>query len=120
MQERGGELVASVWDVPDWMALNPEAKRALILDPKLYPEVVESMAAWLVRARDEYGVTVDYVSFNEATLGVNVRLAPDDVAAIVALAGPRFEELNLETRWLALCLRGTVFCLGSGNVFVPQ
>jgi hypothetical protein len=43
---------------------------------------------------------VAYVSFNEADLGVNVRLSSEQVGALVALAGPRFAALGLETRWL--------------------
>ena len=99
-QERGGALTASAWDVPDWMVVDPEFDRSRELDPELYPEVVETIAAWLLRARDDYGVAVDYVSFNEATLGVNIQLTPDQYVALIAQAGPRFEELGLTTKWL--------------------
>lgn len=92
--------IASTWDVPDWMVTNPRDDRERKLDPALYPEVVESLAAWLVHARDAYGVEVAYVSFNEATLGVNVRLSPQEYIDLIKVAGPRFAALDLPTRWL--------------------
>jgi O-glycosyl hydrolase len=97
---RGFTLVASAWDVPGWMVENPDDERGRRLDPALYPEVIESIAAWLLRARDEYGAAVAYVSFNEADIGVNVALKPQEVQALIAQAGPRFAELGLETQWL--------------------
>jgi hypothetical protein len=45
-------------------------------------------------------VEVAYISFNEANLGINVLLNPQDVIALVKLAGPRFAELGLKTKWL--------------------
>lgn len=103
MQElstRGVTLVASSWAVPDWLVENPEADRQQRIKEGLEPEAIEMIAAWLLTARDEYGVEVAYVSFNEADYGVNVRLTPEEYGAIVAEAGPRFAELGLETRWL--------------------
>ena len=100
MQERGGAIVASTWDLPDWMVVDPTVDSPREPDPELYPEVVETIAAWLLHAQEAYGVTVDYVSFNEATLGINIVLTPDQYAALIGLAGPRFEALGLTTKWL--------------------
>jgi len=103
MQElsaRGVTLVATSWAVPDWLVDNPEVDRQQRIKEGLGSEAIEMIAAWLLTARDEYGVEVAYVSFNEADLGVNVRLTPEEHGALVAEAGPRFAELGLETRWL--------------------
>jgi hypothetical protein len=97
---RGVPLIATSWAVPDWLVENPEADRQQRIKQGLTPEVIELIAAWLLAARDEYGVKVAYVSFNEADLGVDVRLAPDEYGALIAEAGPCFAELGLETRWL--------------------
>ena len=116
MQERAGTgpVIASIWDVPDWMVTNPHAERERRLDPDLYPEVVETIAAWLLHARDTHGVTIAYVSFNEATLGVNVRLNPDEAADLISIAGPRFEDLGLSTKWLL----GDCHNMGSCGLYV--
>ncbi len=93
-------LIASIWYVPDWMVSNPEFDRARSISDEMIPEVIESIAAWLLYAREEYGVEVEYVSFNEANLGVNVLLSGDAYAQLIIQAGERFAELGLETRWL--------------------
>jgi O-glycosyl hydrolase len=100
MSARGVTLIASSWAVPDWLVENPEAVRQQEIKVGLVSEAIEMIAAWLLTARDEYGIEVAYVSFNEADYGVNVRLSPKEYGALVAAAGPRFAELGLKTRWL--------------------
>ncbi len=100
LKERGVELTASIWEVPDWLVEDPAVSSARLIPRPMYPEAIESIAAWLLRARQEYGAEVDYVSFNEANLGVDILLTPQDVVALVKLAGPRFAELGLKTKWL--------------------
>lgn len=103
MQEvypQGVEIVASVWRVPEWMVENPENESQQVIPRELYPEVIESLAAWLLRARDVYHVKVSYLSFNEANLGINVLFSPEDAVEMIRQGGKRFKELGLETRWL--------------------
>jgi O-glycosyl hydrolase len=97
---RGVTLIASAWAVPDWLVENPEAERQQRIREGLVPEAIEMIAAWLLVARDTYGVQVAYVSFNEADYGVNVKLTAEEYGALIAQAGPRFAELGLETQWL--------------------
>ncbi len=52
------------------------------------------------RARDKYGVTVDYFSFNEPDIGVNFKFSPAEMAAFIRQAGPRFRALGLKTKFL--------------------
>lgn len=93
-------LIASIWTVPDWMVVNPAEERKRVLNPNRYPDVVESIAQWLLRARSDYGAKIDYVSFNEANIGINVLLTSEEQIQLIRLAGKRFEELGLSTRWL--------------------
>lgn len=96
----GAEIIFTAWDVPDWMVSNPVNERGRIIPPENRPELVESIAAFLVHARDVYGVEVDYISFNEPDIGVNVSLSPQELITIIRQAGARFTELGLKTRWL--------------------
>jgi hypothetical protein len=100
MHQRGVLLVATAWDIPDWLAFNPDIDRNKYLPPERYPEAVESLAQWLLTARDVYGVEVDYISFNETDVGANVSMSGREYADFVAAARPRFAELGLKTRWL--------------------
>lgn len=97
---RGTELTASIWDVPDWMVSNPGAERERRIPPALWPELAESMAVWLLTARDVYGADVHFVSFNEADIGVNVGLESAEHARLIAEVGSRLVARGLRARWL--------------------
>lgn len=97
---RGVDITATIWRVPDWLVENPQDESPRTISHAMYPEAIESIAAWLLQARDMYGVEVDYVSFNEANLGVTVLLSPEDYVEMIRLGGKRFAELGLKTKWL--------------------
>jgi hypothetical protein len=99
-QAQGVELTASIWRVPDWLVDEPEVESPRVITRTMYTEAVESIAAWLLHAKDIYGVEVDYVSFNEANLGVTVLLSSEDYVEMIRLSGARFAELGLKTKWL--------------------
>jgi hypothetical protein len=109
--QRGIPIVGSVFDVPDWAVSNPSNDRQRLIPSSLYDEVVESIAAFLIRARDVYGVTIPYVSFNEPNLGVDVRFTPSELADFILHAGPRFSSLGLPTKWLGADTSTAVDCL---------
>ncbi len=94
------QIVASVWRVPGWMVENPDESSGQVIPRELYPEAVEAITAWLARARDVYGAEVDYISFNEANLGVNVLLTPEDYVEMIRQASARFAGESIQTKWL--------------------
>ena len=100
LKENDIEVTASVWRVPGWLVENPQDESARTIPWDMYPEAIESIAAWLLHARDRYGVEVDFVSSNEANLGVTVLLTPEDYIEMIRTGGKRFEELGLKTKWL--------------------
>jgi O-glycosyl hydrolase len=99
---RGISVTASVWDAPNWMISNPTATRNRVVPQTLWPELVESIAAFLKRARDTFGVSVDYLSFNESDGGSNLKFSATDQAAFIAQAGPKFAQLGVgyTPKWL--------------------
>jgi hypothetical protein len=109
-------VAASVWKVADWMVSNPESEEHRSLQQEKYAKVVDAMGAWLVRAKEEYGVEVDYVSFNEADIGITVSLTPSEVVALIREGGPRLESLGLKTRWLL----GDTSSAGSFTAYTPR
>jgi hypothetical protein len=100
LQTRGTEIIVTTWDLPDWVVSDPNKQTNRFVPYENHPEVVEMIAAWLVRARDEYGVEPAYVSFNEPDVGAYVTLAPFEAAMLIEQAGERFDELGLKTKWL--------------------
>jgi len=93
-------FVASIWQVADWMAGNPSTYKNRRIPPERYADLADSIAHWLLYAREKYGVEVPYVSFNEANGGINILLKPEEYVAFIKVAGARFTELGLNTRWL--------------------
>ena len=97
LYNNGAHLIASIWDVPNWMAA-PNGPR--VIPRALWPQVIEGIAQFLVTARDTYGVTVDDLSFNEPNGCVYVCFSSTDYADFIAQAGQRFDQLTLHPKWL--------------------
>jgi hypothetical protein len=110
-KDKGVEITASIWRVPDWLVENPQEESPRIIARNMFPEAIESIAAWLLHARDQYGVEVSYVSFNEANLGVTVLLTPENYVEMIREGGKRFAELGLDTKWLLGDCSSTGGCL---------
>jgi O-glycosyl hydrolase len=99
-RNRGIPAVASIWNVPHWMVQNPEAENDRVVPQSMYDEAIESIAAYLIHARDRYGVTIPYISFNEVEIGWRVVFSSSDMADFIKKAGARFAELGLSVKWL--------------------
>ena len=96
----GAVFIASIWNVPDWMVQNPTSQSRRVIPRETYPEAIESIQAWLTTAREVYGVEVDYVSFNEPNIGVNVNLTSLDAVEFIGQSGARFADSGLKAKWL--------------------
>ena len=97
----GMEIVVSAWLAPYWaMQPNPDRPGRYVISERMHPEGAESILAWCLYARDQYGVIVDYVSFNEADAGISVQLPAYDYRALIEHSGPRFKAAGLPTLWL--------------------
>lgn len=110
-QAREMEIIATIWEVPDWMVFDPTSERARWIPPTMYAEAVESIATWLIHARDTYGVEVDYISFNEPILGVSTALTSQEQRQLIKQSGARFDQLGLATKWLLGDCAGIGSCL---------
>lgn len=93
-------IVGTVWEGPTWLLGGAREQQGRRLAPEKYADCAEAIARFLVTARDTYGVTVDYFSFNEPDYGVNFLFTPAEMANFIRQAGPRFRALGLKTRFL--------------------
>ena len=100
LQSRGTEIIASSWDLPDWLVSDPSKGNQRFVPYENYPEMVETIVAWLLMARDDYGVEPDFVSFNEPDVGAYISIAPFEAIMLIEQAGKRFDELGIKTKWL--------------------
>lgn len=100
-KSRNIPIAAAVWNVPDWMVSNPGNTSQRVIPADKYDEAIESIAAYLLYARDQYGVEIQYVSFNEADGGYQIIFSSAQMASFIKKAGARFSALGINTKWLA-------------------
>jgi O-glycosyl hydrolase len=103
IQGMGIPYVISIWQVPGWAVAEPEEspfrERHRIAVAK-WDELVESIGSYLSYARQKYGVEPDLFSFNEANIGINVLLTPEEHRDAIKSLGRRFAQLGLKTKLL--------------------
>lgn len=101
-QAQGKNISAAVFNAPNWMVTSATVTRynQRVLRPEMYTELIESMAAFLKKAKDTYGVTIKTVSINEADGGYRVLLSASQYANLVKLGGAKFASLGLTTKWV--------------------
>ncbi len=70
-------------------------------------DMAESICTYLVRARDEYGVEVQYVSVNEPSVavetgygGYNIGLSAEEQATLIDWSSRLFARHGLKTKWI--------------------
>ena len=105
LENQGLQTWLAIWDVGDWLVENPAAGHARRI--RDMDEFVEAISAYLLRAREEYGVEPVYVSVNEPTIaaengwgGYDLALSAEEQIELIEKGGSRFEELELSTKWL--------------------
>src|ERR1019366_5681794 len=104
LQDKGIPFVASVWAIPEWAYTDPgpaprRANRRHIAPDKM-EELVNSIVSYLRYARQQYGAEPDLFSFNEANIGVDVLLTPEEHRDMIKRLGAAFETAGLKTRLL--------------------
>ena len=93
-------IIVSVWDVPNELVVDPSKKQQRVVKPEAYDEVIDMLVAFLVKAKTDYGVDVDYFSFNESDGGWQVQFSPQATIAFIHQAMARFKAAGLKTKFL--------------------
>lgn len=90
----------SVWRVADELVSNPENSSQRRIKPDKYEELIDQIEAFLLTAKNKYGVEADYFSFNESDGGYQVIFSPEETIAFFKMAGERFRKAGLKTKFL--------------------
>lgn len=93
-------FTVSVWRVPNEIVDKPERRDKRRIKPEYYAEVIDMLEAFLVEAKNKYGVEVDYFSFNESDGGYMTIFSPQETIAFFKMAGERFRKAGLKTKFL--------------------
>lgn len=102
MKEEFGvsNFTVSVWRVADELVENPERDNKRRIKEDKYGEVIDMILAFLLKAKNDYGVEVDYFSFNESDGGYMTIFSPEETIRFFKMAGERFREAGLKTKFL--------------------
>ncbi len=104
LQDKGIPYVISVWAIPEWMYTDPgpdpQRRSRRQIAPDKWDELLESIGSYLLYAKQQYGAEPDMFSFNEANIGVDVLLTPEEHRDAIKRLGAHFEKLGLKTRLL--------------------
>lgn len=90
----------SVWRVADELVENPERNDKRWIKYDKYDEVIDMIVAFLVKAKEVYGVEADYFSFNESDGGYMTIFSPEETIRFFKMAGERFRKAGLKTKFL--------------------
>jgi hypothetical protein len=90
----------SVWRVADELVANPEKESQRRIKPEKYDELIDQLEAFLLTAKNKYGVEADYFSFNESDGGWQIIFSPEETIAFFKKAGERFRKAGLKTKFL--------------------
>lgn len=97
MQNRGIKTILGIWDVPNWLVTNPSAgsgRRINNMD-----DFADFITSYLVRAKNVYGLNVDYVDVNETkTSGVNIYLEATEYISLIQKCQTRFTANGITTK----------------------
>jgi hypothetical protein len=93
-------FIVSVWDVPNELIVDPTKQSQRVIKPESHDEVLDMLIAFLLKAKNDYGVDVDYFSFNESDGGWQVQFSPQSTIAFIKKAMARFEAAGLKTKFL--------------------
>lgn len=99
----GLPVIVSAWFAPDWATAEGPTRPGTYgdsLDAAKWDAVAESLTAYLLYLKDEYGVEAALFSFNEPDIGVQVAQTPEEHVAMTALLGKRFAKAGLSTKLL--------------------
>jgi hypothetical protein len=93
-------FIVSVWDLPNELIVDPTKQSQRVVKPESYDEVLDMLVAFLLKAKNEYGVDVDYFSFNESDGGWQLQFSPQATIAFIKKAMIRFGAAGLKTKFL--------------------
>lgn len=104
LQDKGIPYIASIWAIPEWIYTDPgpgpQRRSRRVIAPEKMDELVESITSYLTYAKREYGAEPDMFSFNEANIGIDVLLTPEEHRDMIKRLGAAFDKAGLKTRLL--------------------
>ncbi len=92
-------MIISNWSVPRWAAAEGGGGRGTIA-PEKWPAMYKGITSYIAYMKKNYGAEPVLFSFNEADMGINVKLTPEDQDKVIKGLGASFAAAGLATKML--------------------
>jgi hypothetical protein len=109
LAQRGIPVIVSDWSAPAWAIIGdprqafrpqPGGLRGYPLNPGKMEKIYQSIGAYLLYLKQNYGVEAVAFSFNESDLGINVRQTAPEHAHFIKGLGAHLAAIGLATKLL--------------------
>ena len=109
LAQRGIPVIVSAWSAPAWAIIGdprdafqpqPGGLRGYPLNPEKMEKIYQSLGAYLLYLKQQYGVEAVAFSFNESDLGINVRQTAEEHAQLIKGLGAYLAAIGLATKLL--------------------
>jgi O-glycosyl hydrolase len=94
-------LMIGIWDVPNWMVSDSTKKDQRDLPYSMHAEFAESVAAYLLWARDQRGINIPQVILANEPDGFQVEYSPEELRDLIKTVGAKFVREGIETKIVA-------------------
>lgn len=109
LAQRNMPVIVSAWSAPAWAIIGdprdafrpqPGGLRGYPLNPEKMEKIYQSIGAYLLYLKQQYGVEAFAFSFNESDLGINVRQTAEEHRDFIKGLGAHLASLGLATKLL--------------------
>ncbi|MFD1258675.1 hypothetical protein ACFQ3S_17850 [Mucilaginibacter terrae] len=106
LSKKGIPVILSAWSAPDWAIVGTPNLKPLNgiwgnpLNKDMMTDIYRSITRYITYLRDAYGVEVQYFSFNESDLGINIRMTAQEHADFIKGLGSYMNTKGLKTKLL--------------------
>jgi O-glycosyl hydrolase len=95
------QLLIGIWNVPNWMVTDPMKKDHRDLPYSKHAEFAESVAAYLLWARDHRGIHIPQIVLANEPDGYQVEYSPEELRDLIKTVGAKFKREGLATKIVA-------------------
>lgn len=103
------QLLIGIWNVPDWMVQDPAKKDHRDLPYSQHAEFAESVAAYLLWARDQRGIQIPEIILANEPDGTYIEYSPEELRDLIKTVGAKFKREGIVTKIVAPDLASPYF-----------
>lgn len=103
------KLMLGIWNAPDWMVSDPSKKDHRDLPYRMHAEFAESVAAYLLWAREQHGIAIPEIVLANEPDGTYIEYSPQALRDLIKVVGAKFKREGITTKIVAPDLASPYF-----------